>query len=44
MTPDPKMFFFIAASVADAAAVRPSTSNGLITDFSKSNPDLKIHP
>ena len=33
-------FLFIAASVADAAAVRPSTPNGLITDFSKGNPDF----
>ena len=31
-------FLFIAASVADAAAVRPSTPNGLITDFNKCNP------
>ena len=29
---------FIAASVADAAAVRPNIPNGLITDFSKGNP------
>ena len=30
----------IAASMADAAAVRPSTPNGLVTDFSKGNPDF----
>ena len=34
------MFLFIAVSVADAAAVRPSTPNGLIADFNKSNPDF----
>ena len=33
-------FLFIAGSVADAAAVKPSISNGLITDFNKSNPDF----
>ena len=33
------IFLFIAASAADAAAVRPSIPNGLITDFSKGNPD-----
>ena len=31
---------FIAASVADAATVRPSIPNGLITDFNKGNPDF----
>ena len=30
----------MTASVADAAAVRPSIPNGLITDFSKRNPDF----
>ena len=33
-------FLFIAASVADAAAVKPNISNGLITDFKKGNPDF----
>ena len=33
-------FLFIAASVADAAAIRPSIPNGLITDFNKDNPDF----
>ena len=48
--PDPKIVLFISAAVADAATVRPSTLNGLITDFNKGNPDfnngakiLKIH-
>ena len=31
---------FIAAFVADAAAVKPSIPNGLTTDFNKGNPDL----
>ena len=35
-----KDFLFIAASVADAAAVRPSIPIDLITDFSKGNPDF----
>ena len=30
---DPRIFLFIAASVADAAAVRPSIPNGLITKY-----------
>ena len=34
------IFLFIAAYVADAAAVRPSTPKGLVTDFSKGNPDF----
>ena len=38
--PDPSIFLFIAASVAEAAAVRPNIPNGLITDFNKGNPDL----
>ena len=38
--PDPKIFLFIAASVADTAAVRPSIPNGFITDFNKGNPDF----
>ena len=33
-------FLFIAASVADVAAVRPNIPNGLITDFNKGNPDF----
>ena len=33
-------FLFIAASVADAAAVKPSIPNGLTTDFNKGNPDF----
>ena len=33
-------FLFIAASVADAAAVRPSITNGLTTDFNKGIPDF----
>ena len=35
-----KDFLFIAASVTDAAAFRPSIPNGLITDFNNDNPDL----
>ena len=35
-----KYFFFIAASVADAVAVKPSIPNGLTTDFNKDNPDF----
>ena len=35
-----KDFLFIAASVADAAAVRPNTPNRLITDFNKGNFDF----
>ena len=31
---------FIAASVADAAAVKPNTLNGLVTDFNNGNPDF----
>ena len=31
---------FIAAFVADAAAVRPNIPNGLITNSSKGNPDF----
>ena len=34
------VFLFIAASVADAATVRHSIPNGLITDFNKGNPDF----
>ena len=37
---DPRIFLFIAASVADAAGVSPSTHRGLITDFNKGNPDF----
>ena len=33
-------FLFIAASAADAAAVRPNIPNGLITDFNKDSPDF----
>ena len=33
-------FLFIAASVTDAAADRPSIANGLITDFNRDNPDF----
>ena len=33
-------FLFIAASVADAAAVRSSIPNGLIKDFKNGNPDF----
>ena len=33
-------FLFIVASVADAAAVRLNIPNGLITDFTKRNPDF----
>ena len=33
-------FLFIAASVADVAAVRPNIPNGLITDFNKGNLDF----
>ena len=35
-----KYFLFIAASVADVAAVRPNIPNGLITDFNKGRPDF----
>ena len=35
-----KDFLFTAVSVADAAAIRPNTPNGLITDFNKDNPDV----
>ena len=31
---------FIAVSVADATAVRPSIPSGLITDFNNGNPDF----
>ena len=37
---DPRIFLFIAASVADAAPVSPSIPKGLITDFNKANPDF----
>ena len=40
VVPDPRNFLFIAVSVTDAAAVRPSIHNGLIKDFSKANPDF----
>ena len=40
MTSRSKYVLFIAASVADAAAVRPSIPNGLTTDFNKGNPDF----
>ena len=33
-------FLFIATSVPDAAAVKPSIPNGLTTDFNKGNPDF----
>ena len=33
-------FLFIAASVADAAAVKLNISKGLTTDFNKGNPDF----
>ena len=33
-------FLFIAASVADAAAVEPNIPNDLTTDFNKGNPDF----
>ena len=35
-----KDFFVYCSICGDAAAVRPSTPNGLITDFSKGTPDL----
>ena len=38
--PDPSFFLFIAASVADAAAVKPSIPNLFATDFNKGNPDF----
>ena len=40
VVPDPRIYLFIAASVADAATVGPSIPRGLITDFNNSNPDL----
>ena len=40
VVPDPRIFLFVAAYVADAAAVRRSIPNGLITDFSKANPNF----
>ena len=36
-----KYFLFIAASVAEAAAVKPSIPNGLTTDFNKGNTDFR---
>ena len=33
-------FLFIAASVADAAAVKPNIPNGLTIDFNKGNPSF----
>ena len=37
----PKYFYlFIAASDADAAAVRPNIPNGLVTDFNKGRPNF----
>ena len=33
-------FLLIAASAADAAAVKPNIPNGLTTDFNKGNPDF----
>ena len=33
-------FFVIVVCVADAAAVKPSISNGLTTDFNKGNTDF----
>ena len=33
-------FLFIAASVANAAAVKPNIPNGVTTDFNKGNPDF----
>ena len=39
--PDPRSFLFIAASVADAAAVNPSIPRGLITDFNNGNLDFE---
>ena len=40
VVPDPSIFLFTAASVADAAAVSPSIPKGLITLFNNSNPDF----
>ena len=40
VAPDPRIFLFIAASVADAAAVSPSIPRSLITDFNNDNPDF----
>ena len=37
---DPSIFLFIAASVADAAAVKSNIPSGLITDFNKGSPDF----
>ena len=34
------IFLFIAASVADAAAVKPNIPYGLTTDFNEGNPDF----
>ena len=34
------LFLFIAASVADVAAVKPKIRNGLTTDFDKGNLDF----
>ena len=38
---DPRIFWFIAASEADAAAVIPSIPKGLMTLFNNGNPDYK---
>ena len=40
VVPDPRIFLFIAASVADAAAVGPSIPKDLITLFNNGNPDF----
>ena len=40
VVPDPRIFLFIAASVANAAAVSPSIPKVLITDFNNGNPDF----
>ena len=40
VVPDPRIFLFIAALVADAAAVSPSIPRALVTDFNNGNPDF----
>ena len=42
--PDPRVFLFISASVADAAAVNQSIPRGFITDFNKANPVFSNGP
>ena len=40
VAPHPRIFLFIAASVADAAAASPSIPKGLIILFNNGSPDF----